>query len=75
MPVKNMIHEKKPSEQVAFRLQNWRFEYKTGVSFTNMKFSIYKQASRLTNWHLGLQLSPRITTSTVKRDATLLVPA
>ncbi len=31
--------------------------YKTGVSFTNMQFSIYKQASRLTNWHLGLQLS------------------
>jgi len=31
--------------------------YKTGVSFSNMQFSIYKQASHLTNWHLGLQLS------------------
>ena len=31
--------------------------YKTGISFTNMHFSIYKQASRLTNWRLGLQLS------------------
>ena len=31
--------------------------YKSGVSFTNMYFSIYKQASRLTNWRFGLQLS------------------
>ena len=41
----------------ASRLQIWHLAYKTGVSFTNMQFSIYKQASRLTNWHLGLQLS------------------
>ncbi|MDQ0153390.1 transposase, partial [Moryella indoligenes] len=32
--------------------------YKTGVSLSNMQFSIYKQASRLTNWRLRLQLSP-----------------
>lgn len=41
----------------ASRLQKWHLAYKTGVSFTNMQFSIYKQASRLTNWNLGLQLS------------------
>ena len=35
----------------------WYLAFKTGVSFTNMKFSIYKQASRLTNWRLELQLS------------------
>ena len=38
----------------------WYLAFKTGVSFTNMKFSIYKQASRLTNWHLGLQFSKLI---------------
>ncbi|MBR5993493.1 MAG: hypothetical protein IK018_06780, partial [Lachnospiraceae bacterium] len=44
----------------ASRLQKWHLAYKTGVSFTNMQFSIYKQAFRLTNWHLGLQLSHEI---------------
>lgn len=64
VPVKVIIHEKKGLEQVASRVQNaashlqiWHLVYKTGVSFTNMQFSIYKQASRLTNWRLGLQLS------------------
>lgn len=38
-------------------IQIWHLAYKTGVSFPNMQFSIYKQASRLTNWHLRLQLS------------------
>ena len=41
----------------ASRLQIWHLAYKTGVSLSNMQFSIYKQASRLTNWRLRLQLS------------------
>lgn len=39
------------------RLQIWHLAYKTGVSLSNMQFSIYKQASRLTNWRLRLHLS------------------
>jgi hypothetical protein len=42
--------------------------YKSGVSFTNMYFSIYKQASRLTNWRLGLQLSYKLAHSYCKVD-------
>lgn len=41
----------------AFRLQIKHLTDKSGISFTNIQFSIYKVAVWLTNLHLGLLLS------------------
>ncbi len=57
----------------ASRLQIWHLAYKTGVSLSNMQFSIYKQASRLTNWRLRLQLSHHEYSGDVKLASNLKI--
>jgi len=55
MPVKAIIHEKEPLEQVAFRLQTWHLAYKTGIWSTKLAFRLQICSFQFTNKHLALQ--------------------
>ncbi|EDK32152.1 Hypothetical protein CKL_0075 [Clostridium kluyveri DSM 555] len=47
----------KVEDQTAFGLQKLRFEYKSGISFTNIQLSFTYIASHFTKWLLTLQVS------------------
>jgi len=89
MPVKAIIHEKRPIEQVAFRLQTMHLIYKNGIWRTKLVFRLQICSFQFTNKHLVLQTGisdynsaeeeldglDEDEASPVKRDATPLVPA
>jgi len=55
MPVKAIIHEKRPIEQVAFRLQTMHLIYKNGIWRTKLAFRLQICSFQFTNKHLVLQ--------------------
>jgi hypothetical protein len=55
MPVKAIIHEKRPIEQVAFRLQTMHLIYKNGIWRTKLAFRLQICSFQFTNKHLALQ--------------------
>ena len=55
MSVKVIIHEQGIFEQVAFRLQTWHLDYKSGIWRTKLAFRLQKCSFQFTNKHLVLQ--------------------